>query len=151
MRYLHEVIGEATSGQREAVALHFGLHASTVYKWCEDPGVSGHPIPADRIVPLCQFLDDWRIVEYLAAQSGRVLIELPAACEPRKNIDYLSQMATEFADLLRESVKAAEDGVITVAEMKRIDKEGWELLRAVVSVMEYFRRQVTPKKECGRC
>ena len=139
MNYLHEIIADATTGQREAIAIHFDLNPSTVYKWCEDPNGSGHPIPANRIVPLCEFLNDWRIVEFLAMQSGRVLFELPKAAKSKENIDRIMEVASEFSDLLKAAVKASEDDIITILEFERIEKEAFELHAATVGAVEHFR------------
>lgn len=140
MKFLYEIIKGVTTGQREAIAIHFGLNSSTVYKWCEDPNGSGHPIPADRIIPISQFLDDKRIVEFYAEQLGCVLFELPKAAKAKDNIDQIMEVAKEFSDLLKAVVEANKDDIITAPEFERINKEAFELHAAIVGAVEHFRK-----------
>jgi hypothetical protein len=129
-------------GKHEATAEHFGLNVSTVYKWCEDPTGSGHPIPANRIIPLCQFLDDWQVIEFLAMQSNRVLFKIPKAVKPKENIDQIMNVAVQFSDLLKATTETSNDKNINLPEFKRIDKEAFDLHAAIVNAVEYFRKQV---------
>lgn len=144
---MYEIVRRVISGKAEAVALHFGLSASAVYKWGESPEGGGVPIPGNRIIPLCQFLEDYGIVEYLANNLGLIVFRIPAGKPTNKNYDRIARLSKEFGEGIQAVGQALEDGRISKSEIAKIDKEFMEFITEAKSFLEHLRRQVKRKGE----
>lgn len=50
------------------VADKIGVSVSTIYKWAEDPKISGTPNPLDRVLQICKATNDLRPLEWLCEE-----------------------------------------------------------------------------------
>lgn len=137
----HEACRAMMNGRALAVADHFGKSQSAVYSWAEDPRGSGRAMPGDMIVPVSLFLDDYRLIEWMANQVGLVVYRIPEAAGDH-NFDRLAALTKEFGDGLQAAGDALKDGRITSAEFERIEKEFIEFITEGKRTLEAFRCQV---------
>lgn len=143
----HEAIQAAINGKTVDHARKLGLSLSMLSKW-QEPSIdytdSGAHNPLDRIetiietsLALCNGPERALApIHYLAERFNLIIIQAPP---PGKELSELHQelakLTREFGDVLSVSGAAFSDGDVSKKEARRIDKEGHELLRAVMSFL----------------
>ncbi|MCP4848321.1 MAG: hypothetical protein GY899_10295 [Verrucomicrobiaceae bacterium] len=130
----HQVIKNACDQHgAKQIAAHLGVSLSLVYKWAQPTTETGggSPNPLDRVIELINSTQDLRIIEWICEQSGGYFVRNP---ENMREDDYevmpaTSQIVEQFAALLAELSKAAQDDSITISESQRI-RQVWDALKS---------------------
>jgi len=92
---------------------------------------------------------DTRPLDTIEEFFNRVAFELPGA--ERKNMQpvmhYVSKIAKEFGENIKEIAAAMEDGVVTTNEAKKCLKENRDLIKACVELQAYLEQFINQKVE----
>lgn len=143
---LFEIINDVyrrNKEKTEALCEPMGVSRSQLYRYAEAPEGSGSPIPAEKLVVLVNETEDPSALRYLAAECGYLIVPIPdRANRPTriKNITReLTKVMHECAELVQESSKALEDGIITQEERDGIDKEIDHVINEVLCFKEIIR------------
>ena len=130
----HQVIRNACEklGTKQ-IADHLGVSLSLVYKWAQpktDKG-SGSRNPLDRVVELINSTGDPGLIEWICEQSGGYFVRNPkhSGDDNYEMMPATSQIVEQFAALLAEISKAANDKAISTSESERIRKV-WDALKS---------------------
>lgn len=133
----------------EEVAKRLGRNKFTIYKWIEpseDYTDSGKLNPVDRTEHIIETALSHGVarqnalapLDYLERRFGRVAIDLPkpSACSMAITQQLITTIE-EFSQLTREVSKDLHnDGCIDRHEAKRIHKEGWHAVEAIVVLIK---------------
>lgn len=148
-----EAINKAISGNTVAVAKKLHLSTSLIRKWQEpatDFEDSGAYNPLDRIEDVidtaksCGVPDQDALapVQYLAEKYNLIVIPIPKITSASSEVQKeLLKTIHEFGELAQAASAALLDGKITRNEIRRIEKEAWELIRQVA----IFTQKITGK------
>ncbi|MEW6115612.1 MAG: phage regulatory CII family protein [Nitrospirota bacterium] len=129
------------------IAKRLGLKPVTVYKWTEpseDFTDSGALNPVDRLEIMMEasmslgnsFEDATAPLQRLNSRFGIIGITLPKNISSNGELSQeLLSTIQEFGHLAEEASKAFADGKLTPKEYRRIEKEGWDLIRQVTAFM----------------
>jgi DNA-binding transcriptional ArsR family regulator len=119
-------LGTHSEMTRTEIAEAMGVSPSALGQWIDPMGKSR--TPEDRLDHLLQLTDDNIVyARYIAHAQGFVVYD------PKRDVNT-SRMVREFADLL-EAMDARADGT-SVEDAERIEREGKELIGAVVKATE---------------
>ena len=115
------------------IAENLGVSLSLVYKWAQpktDKG-SGSRNPLDRVTELINTTNDPRIIEWICEQAGGYFVRNPESIsdDDYEMIPATSQIVEQFAALLAEISKAANDETVSTSESERIRKV-WDALKS---------------------
>lgn len=104
-----------------------------------DPKQPGHGWSLDRFRKLLAFTGDRRPLQALCRENGGIFV--PLADGPVKSdkelLKALNRLSAEFGDVPRTIHDAlARDGRISANELKRIEREGMELIQALTGVVQ---------------
>ncbi len=127
----------------QAIAEELGMGVSYLYNSCKPDSdtdgetATGVRFPAKQIVPLCRVTDNNLILDVMEWQRGRVAIKLPdmEGKDPGEIRSSALKAVVEFGNLMNALEEALEDGVITEKEKQRINKEGREVIQAVLALL----------------
>lgn len=127
----------------EGIADRINTSVSYIYRMClpetdtDGPNASGVPFQLKYLIPLMQATGDYQILHFLCERVDHVAIPIPNPnlSSSKDLIDQGLTSTVELGDLIKEIQKATEDGTYTEKEKERVVKEGWEAIRAIVSVI----------------
>lgn len=148
-----EAINKAISGHTVAVAKKLHLSTSLIRKWQEpttDFEDSGAYNPLDRIKEIIDTAkscgvpeeDTLAPIQYLAEKYNLIIIPIHKSPDKPSEIQKeLLKTISEFGELAQAAGDALHDGKITRTEIRRIEKEAWELIRQVAT----FTQKITGK------
>jgi len=93
---------------------------STVYRWVEEDNDSD--MPAKYIPLLTKLTRDYKLVEWISSESGGYFVRLcvDGQFDKHSMLLKLSLLTKNFAELLKTSSKAIEDGKIDDKETRDI-------------------------------
>lgn len=143
----HEAIEKAVGKDAEEFAKALRLSRWTVIKWKEpheDFTDSGSINPLDRIETVISTAlrlgrsraDSIAPIHYLAQQNNCILIDVGLPFSKHILSKELLKTVKEFGDVADEAGKALEDGTLSRQELKRLKKEGWELINQMMSFLK---------------
>lgn len=129
----------------EAIAEQINMTTSYLYRSAlpdpdtDGPKASGVRFPLKQVVPLMRTTGDFQVLFTICEQVGYAAIPIPetinCSCEDLQC--KAIEAAAEFGDLMKEVQEATKDGKYKAHEQERVEKEGWEAIRAIMSVMKY--------------
>ena len=149
-----EAINKAISGNSVAVAKKMHLSSSLIRKWQEptaDFDDSGAYNPLDRIEEIIDTAKECGVpekdalapIQYLAEKYNLIIIPISKTTDTPSEIQKeLLKTISEFGELAQAASAALLDGKITKTEIRRIEKEAWELIRQVA----IFTQKITGNK-----
>jgi hypothetical protein len=123
----------------QEVAERIGIPRQTLQSYTydpENPSDASRGLPARLIVPLTLITGNAAIMDALEARIGRVGIPVPAG--GRSHVDAVEATAVavrEFGELLSAHAGALVDGRMTPAEEQKIQREGYEAMRAIAALL----------------
>ncbi len=138
---LHDTIHRHPTLSVEAIAEELNMTASYLNraalpdKDTEGDQASGVRFPLKQLVPLIRATGDYSTLDFIERKLGRVAFELPkditASTLPMDSI----KAAAEFGELMGAIEQSVKDGQLSRAEKERIEKEGWEAVRAIIRIL----------------
>jgi hypothetical protein len=132
MKFFYEVLKEflKRNGYDKAAGW-VDKSISTVYRWVEPE--SGIDMPAKYISLLTNLTKDYALIESEAAKCGGYFVRLniDGQFDKHSMLLKLSSLTQNFADLLKTSSKAIEDGKIDDKETKEILHDVNQLITAL--------------------
>lgn len=148
----YEALHAAINGKTVEHSKKLGLATVTVNKWQEphtDYTDSGAYNPLDRVDTIIETSLSFKNppekvfapIFYLAEKFNLIVINTPTTFRSNAEcIRELSLIIKEFGELVTVASKRLEDGNISKADFKAIDKEGHDLIRQVVSFLERVKK-----------
>ena len=149
----HEALKDAIGPHVRDVAKRLRRSPSLIYKWtepAEDPDDSGAHNPLDT---LDEIIDEAQRrgrgelalapIYWLNHEHGLVAFRMPVAGPGGAVNRELLRSIKEFSELAQAAAEALADGRVSSPELKRIEREGTEALRAISALMQVA-------KECVR-
>jgi hypothetical protein len=148
-----EALSTAINRNTVKHAKALGLATSTVNKWQEpstDFNDSGSYNPLDRIETIIKTALEMgnpadaatMPVQYLAQRFNLFVTPLPPTNPGLSDIiQQIHKTTREFADLIKVSSDAIEDGRFTPDRRRRIEKEGLHLLTAVSTLIKMIQEK----------
>ena len=140
----YEAIESAVNRKTNEHAKTLHLSSSLVHKWTEpeaDYTDSGALNPLDRIETVIQTSLNlgnppdaaYAPIQYLAERFGQIVIPSPKhqPCTSELSKELIKTIK-EFSDLARAASVALGDDNISKADVRDIEREGWELVRQTV-------------------
>ncbi|MEC5213301.1 hypothetical protein RCH06_001847 [Polaromonas sp. CG_9.5] len=123
------------AGGAESLAPRIGKNATTLSH--EVARVGTAKLGLDTAVKVSLMSGDMRILSAFAAQCGHMLLALPQCLlTPESDcMKRLSEVLRDSGEVVRRTVCALEDDVITDNERKRIEKDCATLVRDVSALM----------------
>jgi hypothetical protein len=98
---------------------------------------SGCRFPLKKLLPLIQYTGNFAILDYIEQSLGRVAIPLPRGNGDKKEIVRLAMASvSEFGQLMTRLDEGIEDGKLTADEVSSIEKEGYEAIQAITSLLQ---------------
>lgn len=108
-----------------------------------NPNLEGFDYQLRLIIPHTRLTQNFAALDYIEQSLGRVAIQIPAlGPSPADLIEEFAKTTAEFGDLAREIGQALQDGRVEEDEFKRLEKEGWELIRQTVLLLEKVREAI---------
>ena len=104
------------------------LSKSQIYRYAEDPALSGSRLPADLIPVITRISGCNIIIQNLCSLCGGVFVPTKDE-EDSKNIDYMKIVQTRI-DATKTIIDANIDKKITKEELKQIKKAIYESIMA---------------------
>ncbi|SDO95098.1 phage regulatory CII family protein [Desulforhopalus singaporensis] len=145
---LYEMIHHSDVSPKE-IAEHLDMALSYLYRAAtpdpdtDGPNATGVRFPAKKIVPLTLLTGNYAALDVMNYQAGRVAIPLPKVS--RINSDEVVAGAlkatVEFGEFAKEVQESIEDGHISDREQKKIDREGFETIQAILALMSDSKRR----------
>ncbi len=90
-----------------------------------------------HLVPQTMLLQDLAMMDYLESCLGRVAFAIPRAPECLADLQgELARTIKEFGDVVQAAGEALEDGLISRNEVKRIEREVYELVRQAMGFLQ---------------
>ncbi len=132
------VVHDYPGGSR-ALAVLVGKNEATLSHEV-DPNYSAAKFGLGTAVKVTKLARDLRILTAFGADCGCMVLPLPTSEAAGNSFEALSEMATQFAELvasITDSAGARSDGGkrVTPNEVKRVEKEAGELIAAVQAAL----------------
>lgn len=138
---VRETVEENPAGLSiKEIAARMGVSLSLLYSW-GDPDEAGADIPLKRLVQFTLITNDSRALAALANEAGHCTLPIPALGTIGEIEPESIKALHEFSEFMRENSRAFFDGVITAAELRRIEKEAYEAMLSISRVVAVARRQ----------
>jgi hypothetical protein len=98
---------------------------------------TGCNLPSEKITPIIRSTNKYTILDVLEQSVGRVGIKLPDYDKvPKADICQLTMKSmVEYGELIKEIEKAIAENKIKPDEQKRIMKEGYDAVQAILTLM----------------
>ena len=144
---LHATIHRHPTKSVAAIAEEIGISENYLYRSAlpdqdMDGQGTGCRFPLKALIPLVRATGDFQVVDYIEYTLGRVGIVLPRLSGTMREISRLAmQAAVEFGQLMASAGKSMDDGRISTGELRRIEKEGYEAVQAIMTMVEAVRRE----------
>lgn len=126
------------AGGPKALAARMELAYSTLQNMA-DPKQPAHGWPLARFRQLLAFTGDTRPLQALCTENGGVFVPLGAtpARTDSELLRAVQRLSAEFGDVPRAIQDAlGRDGKISTNELRRIEREGMELVQALTVVLQ---------------
>lgn len=134
---LREDVKRAPSGRSaEQIAALLGKGYSTLLNELNG-AIPGHKFGLMQLIPVMEATGSTRALDYLAGAMGAVVIRLPRPGQghPTTERDAVAAVR-EFGELMAAVGAALEDGHINPDEQRRITREGYEALQAIMTLLK---------------
>ncbi|MBN2140860.1 MAG: transcriptional regulator [Desulfovibrionaceae bacterium] len=138
LNVLHDLAIRAPSGKpARDIAERLGLAYSTMMSQLND-AIETHKFAVENLLPFMEITGSDEPLHYLARVRGGVFIKLPRVSgEGLKSQERRAIRAVkEFGELMAEFEAALEDERITARERRRIVREGYDAIQAVMAFLE---------------
>ena len=137
---LREIVQDTVFQSREGVpsiAEELGYHVHSLYSMLSPKDIEnrGHKLGLMDFVRILRKTGDFRALDKLNQEFGRVSFELPEPDKSMTDRDWLrhaARMAKEPGEALAALSTAIADGVIDEGERKRLRKEAFDVIRAAM-------------------
>jgi hypothetical protein len=133
---LREDVKRAPSGRKaERIAALLGKGYSTLMNELNG-AIPGHKFGVLQLIPVMEATGSLRPLDYLAGAMGAVVVRLPGAGRghPTTERDAVAAVR-EFGELMAAVGSALDDGRIGRDERRRIVREGYEALQAIMTLL----------------
>lgn len=101
---------------------------------------TGCRFPLKKLARLIQVTGDYRVLDHIEAQVGRVAFNVPDKAPGQELVHrQLSKSITEFGELIQAVGDSIQDGTITRPERERCKKEGYDLIQAVALLLHMLK------------
>lgn len=124
------------------IAEEIGMSENYLYRSAlpdpdETENGTGCRFPLKKLIPLVRCTGDFALLDFIENSLGRSAFLLPAPhCFVRDACRLAMVAAREFGQLMAEMEADLADGKITEAEKRRICKEGYEAIQAIVNLVK---------------
>lgn len=143
---VHEILQDNPAKlMPKAIASRMNISLSLLYSWGEQ-GEYGRDIPLERLVQLTLIAQDGRALVALCDAAAYAAIPIPSLGRAGGAEPASLKALSEFSQFMDENARALMDGVISDAELAKIEKEGGEAQLAIARVIDLARRQ----REAGK-
>jgi hypothetical protein len=87
--------------------------------------------PAELLPKLCQELDDYKLMDILERQAGRVAFRVPSVSTLSAigDVKATQKLVKEVGEALESLASTLEDGIVTASELKRTIPELDDVIR----------------------
>ena len=138
-RLVNDLIHNSEAVPCKAIADRLQKNYANFCNWGQ---VNSHRnIPLEHLIAVMHLAGSLKILDFIEALFGRAAFALPQAGAGLAEINRESARAVkEFGELLHEAADAAEDGIITRAELARIQKEGREAMGQIAQLLAAARQ-----------
>ena len=139
-------VAEDYPGGGTALAHRIDRNPNTLLQ--ELRGTGGAKLGLATAVKMTQRSGDLRILHAFAAECGQMCLPLPESLDMEGDdcMKLLAQASREFAELCAEAVAARADRHTTETELRRVSREGGELIARVHALIGAF----TADHEAGK-
>lgn len=145
---LHATIHRHPTKSVAAIAEEIGMSENYLYRAAlpdqdMDGQGTGCRFPLKSLIPLVRSTNDFQVLDYIEFTLGRVSVSLPAVdrFQTVGDISRLAMLAAvEFGELMAATGKSLDDGDISAAEMKRIEREGYEAVQAIMALLQALQK-----------
>ena len=134
---LREDVKRAPSGRSaEQIAALLGKGYSTLLNELNG-ALPGHKFGLMQLIPVMEGTGSTRALDYLAGAMGAVVIRLPRPGQghPTTERDAVAAVR-EFGELMAAVGAALDDGHISPDERRRITREGYDALQAIMTLLK---------------
>jgi len=134
---LREDVKRAPSGRSaEQIAALLGKGYSTLLNELNG-AIPGHKFGLMQLIPVMEATGSTRALDYLAGAMGAVVIRLPRPGQghPTTERDAVAAVR-EFGELMAAVGAALDDGHISPDERRRITREGYDALQAIMTLLK---------------
>lgn len=136
---VHQDVKNAPSGKTAREIAHLlGIKYNTLMS--ELSLQQGHKLGADMLLPLMHLTHSDSALHVMARNMGGMFICMPKSAEGTLLAQTALQSVKEFGDFAAEMTSNISDGIVTRAELARIEKEGQEAATAIMSFLELARQ-----------
>ena len=140
---LHATIHRHPTKSVAAIAEEIGISENYLYRSAlpdqdMDGQGTGCRFPLKSLIPLVRATADFQVLDYIEFSMGRVAVTLPAVDRSQTvgDISRLAMLAAvEFGQLMAAAGKSLDDGEISATEMKRIEREVYEAVQAIMALL----------------
>lgn len=134
---LREDVKRAPNGRKaDRIAELLGKGYSTLLNELNG-SIPGHKFGAMHLIPLMEATGSLRPLDYLAGAMGAVVIRLPKAGQGGATTERDAVAAVrEIGELMAAVGAALEDGRISKDERRRITREGYEAMQAIMTLLK---------------
>lgn len=95
------------------------------------------------LIPHTRITENFSALDFIEQSLGRVAIQIPKAIPSTADmVAAFSKTTSEFGDLAKEIGEALQDGRVEQSEYQRLEREGWELIRQTILLLEKFEEAV---------
>jgi hypothetical protein len=128
----------------EQIAEQLDMSSSYLYRSClpdldtDGPNASGVRFMLKKLVPLIRVTGDMQVMDLMERELGRVAVHIPPATpeQPSKDLERQAlNAAKEFGELMQEVYESTKDQELQPDEKKRIVKEGYEAIQAIMALI----------------
>lgn len=132
---LHRLVHENEMTPRQQ-AEEIGVSYSMLTN-AANPDLDDFKFAARHIIPLTKVTKDYRLLDFMEASCGRVAFSLPEIPDKIGDLQEMTAVTVkEFGDVLTAMSAALADGEIGYMEIKRIELEILEQVRASLGLLE---------------
>jgi len=138
---VREVIKSRTRGtQRDLhdIADAVSVHYLVVSRW--QCGTA--PFHADRLAAFCNFLGDYRLLDFLESQTGRKVYPVPTDQELAnyrvEDVVGVQALMKEVSEALGEMARTLKDPNVTRTEFKRTSRELNDVIRECARLIHWL-------------
>lgn len=110
----------------------------------------GHKLGADLVLPIMQKTGSTRALDFLAREMGGVFVPVPDPADNSNSLCLVSTLAgsiKEFGEFATETAQNLTDAKISKQELIRIEKEGYEAIVAISSMIKLAKRTYAENKD----
>lgn len=137
-------------GGASALAVRLGIKSPAVLNSKVNPNTETHHISLLEAVKLMAITGDYRILQSLCAQLGKVAIDLPDLPECQRDMSLMEIMlnvAIKKGDITKTFKNMMADGRITPGEAKDMSRIVHEMVEQLMTLEAQIKSCVEPNRE----